>query len=133
MHDKPFDVNTIEDDIAASLSETHDYTGSRIGLRRKERRDEDRGNSGSPTPLPKELTEAVQEALDLQVHNPPHYNSHPSGVECIEITEHMNFNIGSAMKYLWRAADKGNYIVDLEKAVWYIQREIHRTRHMGLS
>src|SRR5258705_1104906 len=60
MHDKPFDVNTIEEDIAASLSETHDITGSRIGLRRKERRDDHREDSGSPAPLPKSLTETLQ-------------------------------------------------------------------------
>ena len=37
------------------------------------------------------------------VNHPAHYNTHPSGVECIEITEHFNFNIGNAIKYLWRA------------------------------
>jgi hypothetical protein len=58
--------------------------------------------------------------------NPAHYRSHPSGVECIEITEHMNFNLGSAMKYIWRHDDKGNPVEDLQKAVWYIQREIER-------
>lgn len=58
--------------------------------------------------------------------NPNHYKSHPSGVECIQITEHMNFCLGNAMKYLWRAGQKGNKIEDLKKAVWYINREIGR-------
>lgn len=60
------------------------------------------------------------------VNHPGHYTSHPSGVECITVTEHMGFNIGNAIKYLWRADMKGLPIQDLEKAVWYIQREIQR-------
>jgi hypothetical protein len=59
--------------------------------------------------------------------NPAHYRQHPSGVECIQITEHMTFNIGNAMKYLWRAGKKTpDAIEDLEKAIWHIQREITR-------
>lgn len=57
------------------------------------------------------------------VTKPKHYNEHPSGVECIQITEHMNFCLGNAIKYLWRA-DLKNGVEDLKKAVWYIQREI---------
>jgi hypothetical protein len=60
------------------------------------------------------------------VHHPSHYNSHPSGVECIEITEHMNFCLGNAVKYIWRADEKSDAIEDLEKAVWYLLREIAR-------
>ena len=58
------------------------------------------------------------------VNRPPHYLSHPSGVECIQITEHYGFCIGSAIKYLWRSDLKGSSIEDLKKAVWYINREI---------
>lgn len=60
------------------------------------------------------------------VNHPPHYLSHPSGVECIQITEHLNFCLGSAMKYIWRCGLKGDEIEDLKKAVWYINREIER-------
>jgi len=60
------------------------------------------------------------------VHHPPHYTSHPSGVECIEVTEHMNFCVGNAMKYLWRAGLKNDAIEDLEKAKWYVDRELKR-------
>lgn len=60
------------------------------------------------------------------VNHPKHYTSHPSGVECIQITEHMNFNLGNAVKYIWRASLKGKEIQDLEKALWYIEREIQR-------
>ena len=61
-----------------------------------------------------------------QVNSPDHYTTHPSGVECIQITEHMNFNLGNAVKYIWRADLKGKTLQDLEKALWYITREIHR-------
>lgn len=60
------------------------------------------------------------------VNHPPHYTSHPSGVECIQITEHMNFCLGNAVKYIWRADLKGSGVEDLRKAAWYIEREIAR-------
>ena len=58
--------------------------------------------------------------------NPNHYKSHPSGVECIQITEHYNFCVGNAIKYLWRNGQKEGEtnIDDLKKAIWYIEREI---------
>lgn len=70
--------------------------------------------------------------VDL-VNHPSHYNAgkakcqncnHP--IETIEVTEHMNFNMGNAVKYIWRADEKGNDILDLQKAAWYINREIER-------
>jgi len=60
------------------------------------------------------------------VDHPKHYTTHPSGVECIQITRHMNFNRGNAIKYIWRCGDKGNPIEDLKKAIWYLQDEIKR-------
>jgi len=61
------------------------------------------------------------------VDHPSHYTSHPSGVECIQITEYMNFNIGNAMKYLWRAGLKSDDPrEDLMKARWYADRELRR-------
>lgn len=60
------------------------------------------------------------------VNHPAHYTSHPSGVECITITEHMGFNLGNALKYIWRADLKGDAIEDLKKARWYLDREIAR-------
>ena len=66
------------------------------------------------------------------VNHPSHYTSHPSGIECIEITKHYNFCIGNAIKYLWRAglkkssslSDTEKHIEDLKKAKWYIDKEI---------
>lgn len=67
------------------------------------------------------------------VNHPKHYTSHPSGVECITVTEHMSFNLGNAVKYIWRAGDKGNKVEDLQKAAWYIQREIERHQKTCVS
>lgn len=68
------------------------------------------------------------------VNHPPHYKGHPSGVECIDITEHMNFCLGNAIKYIWRADLKGKSIEDLRKAIWYIEREIqHRSKGLAHS
>ena len=60
--------------------------------------------------------------------NPRHYKSHPSGVECITVTEHFNFCLGNAVKYIWRAGLKGDALEDLEKAKWYLEREIDRRK-----
>lgn len=66
------------------------------------------------------------------VNHPKHYTSHPSGIECIEITRHYCFSVGNAIKYLWRAGlkvsavltDKQKEIEDLKKAIWYINDRI---------
>lgn len=63
---------------------------------------------------------------DDSVNHPKHYNEHPSGVECIQVAEHMNFCRGNALKYLWRAGEKHDEVEDLRKAIWYINREIER-------
>lgn len=60
------------------------------------------------------------------VDHPPHYNAHPSGVEAVEVCEHLSFNIGNALKYVWRARLKGNAVEDLRKAKWYLERELER-------
>ena len=65
------------------------------------------------------------------VEHPSHYTSNPSGVECIDVVEHLPFNIGSAIKYLWRCDLKhADPDEDLQKAAWYIQRERERRRKM---
>ena len=63
-----------------------------------------------------------------KVDHPRHYNEHPSGVECIEIIEHWGFNLGSAVKYIWRNGLKPgeDAVEDLKKAIWYLNREIER-------
>jgi hypothetical protein len=63
---------------------------------------------------------------DDPINHPKHYTSHSSGVECIQITEHMNFCLGNALKYIWRAGLKDDAIEDLKKAKFYLEREITR-------
>jgi hypothetical protein len=65
---------------------------------------------------------------DDPVNHPKHYNSHPANIECIDVVEHLTFNVGNAIKYLWRAGSKGDAITDLSKACWYIEREIQRIK-----
>ena len=60
------------------------------------------------------------------VNHPRHYTQHPSGIECIQVTRHMGFNLGNAIKYIWRADLKGDAVQDLKKAIWYIEDEIAR-------
>ena len=62
-----------------------------------------------------------------QINHPSHYNSHPSGIECLTIVRHMTFNLGNAMKYIWRAGLKSkDPTTDLKKAIFYLQDEIMR-------
>ena len=85
----------------------------------------------------KPLSEAIKEWVDVKdneygyekpdnVNKPLHYTDHPSGIECIQITDHMGFNLGNAIKYIWRCDLKKDAIEDLKKAKWYIEREIDR-------
>lgn len=70
--------------------------------------------------------------MNDNVNHPQHYTSHPSGIECIDITCHYDFCIGNAIKYLWRnglkheegMSDVDKQIEDLKKAIWYIERKI---------
>lgn len=74
---------------------------------------------------------AAQGGEGSAVNHPRHYNEHPSGVECITVVEHLTFNVGNAVKYLWRAGLKGGSdkkVQDLEKAEWYIRREIQKLK-----
>lgn len=66
--------------------------------------------------------------MNDNVNHPKHYTEHPSGIECIQITEHMGFCLGNAVKYIWRADLKNDAIEDLEKARWYIEREIMKRK-----
>lgn len=58
------------------------------------------------------------------VKHPDHYNW--MDIECIDVVQHFNFNVGNAIKYLWRAGwkDSRTHIEDLEKAKFYIEQEI---------
>jgi len=72
----------------------------------------------------------MQQKDDPAVHHPTHYAAHPSGLECIEVVRHMNFNLGNVIKYIWRAGLKDGVVStqDLEKAAWYLNDEIDRRK-----
>lgn len=53
-----------------------------------------------------------------------HYVNHKSGVECWNIVEWQSFNVGCAVKYMWRRKDKNSEIEDLKKAANYLRREL---------
>jgi len=63
------------------------------------------------------------------VNHPKHYNNSPATcecgrrIECIDVTRHMDFDVGNAVKYLWRFLDKGG-LEDLKKARWYLEDKI---------
>ena len=77
-------------------------------------------------------TELEEDEPDM-VNHPPHYTAHPKGIECIDVIEDNPFyNLAAAMKYLWRVSwgSKFDDLEDLEKAAWYVQREITHRRNM---
>ncbi len=62
------------------------------------------------------------------INNPPHYTS--GKIEVIDYIEdkNLNFHMGNAVKYISRAGKKGDYIEDIQKAIWYLNREIKRVK-----
>jgi len=86
-------------------------------------------------PKAKDLTDRQVKALldHDEINKSQHYNSHPSGVECIEIVRHENFNCGNAIKYIWRRGEKECPIKDLKKAAYYIADEIKRLENEKLT
>jgi hypothetical protein len=64
--------------------------------------------------------------MSESVHNPPHYKS--GGIEVIDVIEafDLNFRLANVVKYVLRAGRKGDALEDLEKAAWYLDREIDK-------
>jgi hypothetical protein len=108
---------------------THDPAGARTFAPRLRRGNANLPNSGGDAPGYQDNPEVAERhpaALEEDPINPSHYRRHPSGIECIDITEHMLFNPGNAVKYIWRYMDKGDPVENLRKAQWYLEREILR-------
>lgn len=108
--------------FAEDVKEPHDPVGDRPRSVSIRRRLVSGGDSQSIAQVPADNPPMPAE----DPINPSHYRRHPSGIECIEVTRHMNFNIGNAIKYLWRYMDKGDPIENLKKAQWYLDDEIRR-------
>jgi Protein of unknwon function (DUF3310) len=64
-----------------------------------------------------------RDEADDAVNHPSHYNKNPSGVECIEVIRHLPCNLANAVKYAWRAGEKGDAVEDLKKCLWYLNDE----------
>lgn len=88
-------------------------------------------NQKSEYVLTSVINETFEKSAKCQdmINHPPHY-THASGVECIQIAEHMSFNLGNVLKYCFRHDRKGGKR-DLEKARWYLNREIERVYGEG--
>lgn len=69
----------------------------------------------------------VNVAIDDVVNHPKHYNTHPSGIECVEYLELLPGNLAHVCVYVWRHEHKGRPIEDLEKALWFLRREVRRS------
>lgn len=84
----------------------------------------------SPNTTTAVTSDAPEAVAHDPVNHPPHYTSHPSGIECIEITRLLGCGIGNATKYVWRRGGKGNPIQDLDKALFYLNdTSDHAPRH----
>lgn len=86
-------------------------------------------SSKAPVKIPKRILNPI-EMIEPQadpVNHPPHYKA--GGVETIDFIEakKLNYNLGNVVKYLTRADLKGNRKQDLEKALWYLNRELSNT------
>lgn len=111
----------IDDELTQVLESAHDPARTRPSSASSLRRPLNTLHSDSAAPGPADDQSPVEDAI-----NPSHYRKHPSGIECIEVTRHMNFNVGNAIKYIWRHLDKDDPIENLKKAQWYIDDEIRR-------
>jgi hypothetical protein len=60
------------------------------------------------------------------VNHPLHYGGEDNPYEAIKVIESwgLNFNLGNVIKYISRAGKKDDIQQDLEKALWYLQREL---------
>lgn len=84
--------------------------------------------------LVREVQPEPQKTTADPVDHPSHYTDHPyrcecgKGIECIDIIEELPYNIGAAIKYIWRAGlkDSAKHQEDLKKAAWHINREQER-------
>ncbi len=129
---KPFQIseemlkeieNDVQESISGNVESAHDTPREMFGAPRSRKRNVSSLDSESAMPRPSNDSADVAEDT---INHPKHYTSHPSNVECITVVEWMSFNLGNAVKYIWRAGFKGYQIEDLQKARWYVDREIKR-------
>ena len=120
---EPFNISTLLETESFDEAETYAPSRPRLGQSCLPRGDDNRVDSAGSTPGPQHDQPIGPTEDNI---NPSHYRRHPSGIECIEVTRHMNFNAGNAVKYIWRYMDKGDPVENLKKAQWYLDDEIRR-------
>lgn len=100
---------------------------SRMAMSKRSKKQEEHAGNMRVTLTEKGMAATATAPATDPVSHPSHYTSHPSGVECITITEHLGFNVGNAIKYLWRAGLKSpDALTDLRKAKQCIEFELAR-------
>lgn len=77
-------------------------------------------------PADMEMEDYVKEIKKECVNHPEHYQG--NGIETIDVIEafDLNFNLGNAIKYILRSGRKGNKKEDIQKAIWYLSRELEK-------
>jgi hypothetical protein len=88
-----------------------------------------------PSPVAPSVGTTGHEIDPRGVNHPKHYNIHPAGIECIDVIEHMTANITFTIKHVWRAGLKEGEatLKDIDKALWYLNRERERLVKLGVK
>ena len=83
----------------------------------------------SKYPTQEEIIKYNREQVEM-VNHPSHYGGKDNPYEAIKVIEawDLGFNLGNAVKYISRVGKKLNTLEDLEKASWYINREINKLK-----
>lgn len=90
-------------------------------------RDSDWTLDGKYAGLAQSDADIVSEWEEESVNHPNHYGGSDNPYEAIKVIEawQLNFNLGNVIKYISRAGKKGSKTEDLQKALWYLQREVN--------
>ena len=82
------------------------------------------------TDLLKVMNQKLLKKMSDKVNHPSHYTwlKEKCGIEVIDITRHMDFDLGNAIKYISRAGkkDKSKEAEDIKKAIWYLNRYLKK-------
>lgn len=127
-------VECINDDSATGLNKNHRYEIEGVFISSNNYDSwlkiiDDDGKYQDYSSIRFKKVDNMDKNQDNTINHPNHYTEHKSGIECIDVVEHMQFNLGNAIKYIWRH-EKKNGVEDLKKAIWYLEREINRQERL---
>ncbi len=88
-------------------------------------------NKGIPTQEEIITFNRLESKKDEMVDHPNHYGGEDNPYEAIKVIEAwgLGFNLGNSVKYISRAGKKLDILEDLQKASWYINREINKLKN----